>query len=88
MVAARRGRSPTGLPPLPPLPLISWSLDEVVRRPSGHLNSHSPASLYEAFPPGKTKALWDRFEFVPKSKHGSWLTMAGIAINAMVRPSA
>ena len=29
-----------------------------------NLNTHIPGSLYEAFPPDKAKALWDRFEFV------------------------
>jgi hypothetical protein len=50
-----------------------------------NLNTHTPASLYEAFPPDKAKALWDRFEFVHTPKHGSWLNMAEIEINVMVR---
>ena len=28
-----------------------------------NLNTHEPASVYEAFLPEKAKALWDRFEF-------------------------
>lgn len=50
-----------------------------------NLNTHGPASLYEAFAPEKAKALWDRFEFVYTPKHGSWLNMAEIEINVMVR---
>jgi hypothetical protein len=50
-----------------------------------NLNTHTPASLYEAFPPDKAKALWDRFEFVHTPKHGNWLNMAEIEINVMVR---
>lgn len=50
-----------------------------------NLNTHTPASLYETFPPAKAKALWDRFEFVHTPKHGSWLNMAEIEINVMVR---
>lgn len=50
-----------------------------------NLNTHSPASLYEAFAPEKAKALWDRFEFIYTPKHGSWLNMAEIEINVMVR---
>jgi hypothetical protein len=42
-----------------------------------NLNTHSPASLYEAFPPERAKALWDRFEFVYTPKHGSWLNIHG-----------
>ena len=29
-----------------------------------NLNTHRPGALYEAFPPARAKALWDRFEFV------------------------
>ena len=50
-----------------------------------NLNTHTPASLYEAFAPDKAKALWDRFEFVYTPKHGSWLNMAEIEINVMVK---
>ena len=50
-----------------------------------NLNTHTPASLYEAFAPNKAIALWDRFEFIHTPKHGSWLNMAEIEINVMVR---
>lgn len=50
-----------------------------------NLNTHTPASLYEAFAPDKAKALWDRFEFIHTPKHGSWLNMAEIEINVMVK---
>ena len=50
-----------------------------------NLNTHTPASLYQAFAPDKAKALWDRFEFVHTPKHGSWLNIAEIEINVMVR---
>lgn len=50
-----------------------------------NLNAHTPASLYEAFPPEKAKALWDRFEFIHTPKHGSWLNIAEIEINVMER---
>lgn len=49
-----------------------------------NLNTHTPASLYEAFPPERAKALWDRFEFVYTPKHGSWLNMAEIELNVMI----
>ena len=50
-----------------------------------NLNTHTAASLYEAFAPEQAKALWDRFEFIYTPKHGSWLNMAEIEINVMVR---
>ena len=48
-----------------------------------NLNTHEPGSFYEAFPPDKAKALWDRFEFVYTPKHGSWLNMAEIELNVL-----
>lgn len=43
-----------------------------------NLNTHVPGSLYEAFVPEKTKAPWDRFEFVFTPKHANCLNMAEI----------
>ncbi len=48
-----------------------------------NLNTHDPGSFYEAFPPDKAKAVWDRFEFVYTPKHGSWLNMAEIELNVL-----
>lgn len=48
-----------------------------------NLNTHTPGSLYETFPPDKAKALWDRFDFVYTPKHGSWLNMAEIELNVL-----
>ena len=50
-----------------------------------HLNTHHPASLYEAFPPEEAKALLDRCEFHDTPKHGSWLNMAEIEFSALQR---
>ena len=41
-----------------------------------NLNTHSPASLYEAFPPAEARRLVERFEWHYTPKHGSWLDMA------------
>jgi len=43
-----------------------------------NLNIHSPASLYEAFPPAEAKRLADRPAIHHTPKHGSWLNMAEI----------
>ena len=50
-----------------------------------NLNTHSAGSLYHTFPPDRAKALWDRFEFVYTPKHGSWLNVAEIELNVMIR---
>jgi hypothetical protein len=50
-----------------------------------NLNTHSPASLYEAFEPAEAKRLADRFEFHYTPKHGSWLDMAEIELSILGR---
>src|SRR4051794_21793979 len=41
-----------------------------------NLNTHKPASLYEAFPAKEARRLVERFEWHYTPKHGSWLNMA------------
>jgi len=41
-----------------------------------NLNTHKPASLYEAFPAAEARRITDRFEWHYTPKHGSWLDMA------------
>ena len=50
-----------------------------------NLNTHKEASLYEAFPPEKARALCERFEMHFTPKHGSWLNMAEIEIGLLGR---
>lgn len=50
-----------------------------------NLNTHSPASLYEAFEPSEAKRLTERFEFHYTPKHGSWLDMAEIELGILGR---
>ncbi len=49
------------------------------------LNTHSPASLYTAFPPAEAKRLADKLEIHYTPKHGSWLNMAEIELSALAR---
>ena len=45
-----------------------------------NLNTHSPASLYQAFPPAEAKRLADKLEIHYTPTHGSWLDMAEVEI--------
>ena len=56
-----------------------------IRLVMDNLNTHKPASLYEAFPPQEAKRIWDRFEFIYTPKHGSWLNMAEIELHVLTR---
>ncbi len=49
------------------------------------LNTHGPASLYEAFPPAEAKRIADRLEIHHTPKHGSWLNMAEIELGVLGR---
>ena len=49
------------------------------------LNTHSAASLYEAFPPAEAKRIADKLEVHHTPKHGSWLNMAEIELAALGR---
>lgn len=50
-----------------------------------NLNTHDPASFYEAFAPEEAHRLTQRFEFHHTPKHGSWLNMAEIEFSVLGR---
>ena len=50
-----------------------------------NLNTHSPASLYEAFPPAEAKRLAERLEIPYTPKHGSGLNRAEIELAALAQ---
>src|SRR3989338_10087016 len=50
-----------------------------------NLNTHSPASLYEAFDPVEAQRLLNRVAFHYTPKHGSWLNIAEIELSVLSR---
>jgi len=58
---------------------------EIIVLVQDNLNTHSPASLYEAFEPVEAKRLAERFEWHYTPKHGSWLDMAEIELGILGR---
>jgi hypothetical protein len=50
-----------------------------------NLNTHTPASLYEAFEPKEAKRLAGKLEIHYTPKHGSWLNMAEIELSVLSR---
>ncbi len=58
---------------------------EVIILVMDNLNTHSPASLYKAFPPEEARRILRKLEFHYTPKHGSWLNMAEIELNVMTR---
>jgi hypothetical protein len=56
---------------------------ERIRVVMDNLNTHKPASLYEAFPPAEARRLLRRLEFHYTPKHASWLNMAEIELSVL-----
>ncbi len=50
-----------------------------------NLNTHTPASLYEAFDPAEARRLAEKLEIHYTPKHGSWLNMAEIELSVLSR---
>ena len=50
-----------------------------------NLNTHHPASLYEAFEPAEALRIAKRLEIHYTPKHGSWLNIAEIELGVLAR---
>ena len=50
-----------------------------------NLNTHHPASLYQAFEPAEARRIAQRLEIHYTPKHGSWLNMAEIELGVLAR---
>ncbi|MDQ3702837.1 MAG: transposase, partial [Chloroflexota bacterium] len=56
---------------------------DVIRLVSDNLNTHTPAALYETFPPQEARRLARKLEFHHTPKHGSWLNQAEIELSVL-----
>ena len=50
-----------------------------------NLNTHTPAALYEAFPPAEARRILRKLEFHYTPIHGSWLNMAELEFSMLSR---
>jgi hypothetical protein len=57
---------------------------EVIVLVMDNLNTHTPAALYEVFPPAEAKRLADKLEIHYTPKHGSWLNIAEIELSVQI----
>jgi len=62
-----------------------WPAAVRIRVVQDNLNTHTPAALYEVFPPVEATRILDRLEFHYTPKHGSWLNMAEIELSVLNR---
>lgn len=56
---------------------------EVVRVVLDNLNTHTPASLYQAFPAEEARRITERLQFHHTPKHASWLNMAEVEFSVL-----
>jgi hypothetical protein len=64
---------------------VHYPQAEVIRLVCDNLNTHSPASLYEAFSPEEARRITQKLEFHYTPKHGSWLNMAEMEFSLLSR---
>ena len=50
-----------------------------------NLSTHKKAALYEVFPPQEAKRIADKLDIHFTPKHDSWLNMAEIGLNVLLR---
>ena len=62
-----------------------YSEAEVIVLVMDNLNTHKPASLYEAFEPAEARRLIEKLEIHYTPKHGSWLNMAETELSVMTK---
>ena len=58
---------------------------EAIRLVMDNLNTHTPASLYQAFEPEEARRIASKLEIHYTPKHGSWLNMAEIELSILSR---
>ena len=62
---------------------VCYPQAERIRVVLDNLNTHKPASLYEAYAPDEARRILHRLEFHYTPKHASWLDMAEIEIGVL-----
>ena len=58
---------------------------EVVVLVTDNLNTHTPACLYEAFPPAEARRIAAKLEWHYTPEHGSWLNVAECELSVLAR---
>jgi DDE superfamily endonuclease len=64
---------------------VHFPAAERIRVVLDNLSTHTPAALYEVFPPAEARRMLRKLEFHPTPRHGSWLNMAEIELAVLAR---
>ena len=62
---------------------VHYPQAETIRLVVDNLNTHTPASLYEAFAPEEAHRIAGKIEWHYTPKHGSWLNMVEIELSVL-----
>jgi hypothetical protein len=62
---------------------VDYPAAACIRVVQDNLSTHTPGSLYEAFPAPEAHRILERLEFHPTPKHASWLNMVEIEIGVL-----
>jgi DDE superfamily endonuclease len=66
---------------------VDYKKAEKITLVMDNLNTHGPASLYEAFEPAEARRLTEKLEIVHTPKHGSWLNVAEVELAVLEKQS-
>ncbi len=64
---------------------VFFPLAMMIRVVLDNLNTHTPAALYQTFPPSEARRILSKLEFHYTPKHGSWLNMVEIELSVLSR---
>ena len=64
---------------------VFFPLATMIRVVLDNLNTHTPAALYQTFPPEEARRILSKLEFHYTPKHGSWLNMVEIELSVLSR---
>ena len=64
---------------------VFFPLATIIRVVLDNLNTHTPAALYQTFPPEQARRILSKLEFHYTPKHGSWLNMVEIELSVLSR---
>jgi len=70
---------------MPYLVDVLFPFSDFIRVVLDNLNTHTPAALYQTFPPEQARRILNRLQFHYTPKHGSWLNMIELEFSVLSR---
>ncbi|MFP3326417.1 transposase, partial [Planococcus sp. SIMBA_160] len=64
---------------------VLFPFSDFIRVVLDNLNTHTPAALYQTFPPQEARRILNRLQFHYPPKHGSWLNMIELEFSVLSR---